>query len=212
LLSEDRLTNDARTRVYVVRHGRTALNAQGRFRGRQDPPLDEQGSVDAHWATRALWGAPLEAVYTSPLVRARETAEAIGEPHGLVAKELADLIDLDFGAWEGLTHDEAAENDADLFRRFHTDPETVTLPGGESVSAVADRALEAFHALAEWHPGGSVAAVTHEVVIRLALVRTEAIGRGSMWDVLLPTGSIVEFVSHAGRLSVAGAVGALLKS
>src|SRR5439155_568046 len=82
---------------------RTLLNAEGRFRGRQDAPLDEQGWIDAHWAGSVLAGEDLEGVYASPLTRARETASEVARRHDLVPKEMPDLIDLDYGAWEGLT-------------------------------------------------------------------------------------------------------------
>jgi broad specificity phosphatase PhoE len=197
-------------RLFLVRHGRTVLNTEGRFRGRQDPALDEQGWTDAHWASGVLAAESLEAVYTSPLTRARETAEAVARRHELVPKELPDLIDLDYGAWDGLTPDEAAERDPDLSRRFRSSPELVTLPGGEAMPGVADRVLLALFEIASSHPGASAVAVSHEIPIRLILARCRPEPAGSFWQPLVPPGCVLALDVGGGAVLLVRSIGALI--
>jgi broad specificity phosphatase PhoE len=85
--------------VYLVRHGRTALNAEGRFRGHLDPPLDEEGRREAKAVGRLLLLRPPTHVHSSPLRRAQETAEAIAQITGAPISTWEDLIDLDYGEW-----------------------------------------------------------------------------------------------------------------
>jgi probable phosphoglycerate mutase len=207
------VTDPQACRIFVVRHGRTALNAQGRYRGRQDPPLDEQGWVDAHWAAGVLAGQPLEAVYTSPLARARQTAEAIGGRHSLVPKEAPELIDLDYGTWEARTPAEAETADPEAFATFRDHPEDAQLPGGEAMRAVADRVLAALRDVVASHPDAPSAAVTHEIPMRLIIGRCLELG-AAIWDVLLPPGAILELRPEPGSTAfvLERAVGALLPS
>jgi len=116
--------------IYVVRHGRTALNAQDRFRGRADPPLDQVGHVEALTAARTLEDLGLLAVHTSPLRRALETAGPIAERAGVPVHVVLGLTDLDYGRWEGRTRVEAAAADPVAFERFLRDPVNATLPRG----------------------------------------------------------------------------------
>lgn len=176
--------------VYLVRHGQTVLNAQGRFRGSENPPLDQIGHREAQRAAQELASATLDAVYSSPLARALETADAIARPHGLAVEAAPGLRDLEYGAWSGRTPDDVARTDGDLYRRFRADPESVTPPAGESVRSVADRALQSIFDVARRHAGGSVVAVTHDVPIRLILGRIARLPPGGMWDLDVPTGSI----------------------
>src|SRR3954470_21985776 len=91
-------------RIHLVRHGRTVMNAEVRFRGRRDVPLDEIGRQEAMDAARSLAGAGLSAAYTSPLARAREVADAIARSAGLDGcTDVAGLLNVDYGEWEGLT-------------------------------------------------------------------------------------------------------------
>src|SRR5437763_13854167 len=106
-------------RIHLVRHGQTVMNTQVRFRGRLDVPLNEVGRKEARDAARALRGAGLVAVYTSPLGRAREVAEAIAVVNGVGAvRDQPNLVNLDYGAWEGLTKEEAADVDPDAWDAY----------------------------------------------------------------------------------------------
>ena len=100
------------TRIHLVRHGTTMLNRANRYRGRRDVPLDRGGWDDAWTAATRLAEVGLDAVYTSPLRRARDTARIVADAAGIdVVTDLPGLVNLDYGKWEGLTADEARECD-----------------------------------------------------------------------------------------------------
>jgi probable phosphoglycerate mutase len=188
------------TIVHLVRHGRTTLNAAGRYRGRADPPLDDEGLRQAAAAGARLADAGLAAVYHSPLLRARQTAEAVGRAAGASITERAELIDIDYGNWEALTPEEAAARDPSAFRTFMEDPLKAEVPGGESVRSVADRMARAISALVEAHPGQAIAAVSHELPIRVTVARARGLDGGALWGFDLPTGAVVPLVARGGEL------------
>ncbi len=169
------------------------MNAQVRFRGRLDVPLNEVGRAEARDAARALVGSGLVAVYTSPLGRAREVAEAIAVKNGVGAvRKQPDLMNLDYGAWEGLTKEEAEAVDPDAWELYVGDPEAAVCPEGESLCEAGDRVIAALRSIAEAHPGQSVAAVSHGVMLRLAVLRVVGASEND-WQFALPTGTALVF-------------------
>ncbi len=194
--------------ILLVRHGRTALNVAGRFRGRQDPPLDREGLAEARRAARYLAGAGLAAVYTSPLRRARATARAIAERSGVRLRVDPDLADLDYGRWTGKTPEEVRREAPVAYRRFRRDPLTSRLPGGEAVQAVLARVDRTLVRLADRFPNRTVVAVTHDVVIRLVVGQVLHRRGAALWRIAVPTGSITRLQAARGRLRVVGRVGA----
>jgi broad specificity phosphatase PhoE len=102
---------------------------------------------------------------------------------------MPELIDLDFGRWEGKTPAEAAVADPEAFARFRNDPRDAVVPGGESVAHLRHRLLRALNLIATEHLGGRVGAVTHEMLLRVALA--EASGNYHLfWERFIPTGSV----------------------
>lgn len=184
---------DTPTRIYLVRHGTTLLNRANRYRGRRDVPLDQGGWDDAWAAARLLDGIGLEAVYTSPLRRARDTARIVADAAGIDhVVDLPGLTNLDYGEWEGLTTEEADALDADAFRGYqHCTPGT-RCPGGESLDLGVARVDLSLRSLAALHPGGTIAAVSHAAIVRLAIVAAGAVER-DRWRVALPNGGVTSF-------------------
>jgi broad specificity phosphatase PhoE len=169
------------------------MNAQVRFRGRLDVPLNEVGRAEARDAARALVGSGLVSVYTSPLGRAREVAEAIAVKNGVGAvRAQPGLLNLDYGAWEGLTKEEAAAVDPEAWASYVDDPELAVCPEGEAVADAADRVVAALRAIAMEHPGQSVAAVSHGVMLRLAVLRVAGASDDD-WQFAMPTGGAIVF-------------------
>lgn len=185
-------------RVYLVRHGQTVMNRQIRFRGVRDVPLDEVGRREALEAAQSLRDRGITAVYSSPLGRAREVARRIALVCGVAeVVDLPLLLNLDYGEWEGLTKHESAALDPDAWALYADSPEHATCPGGESIATAADRIVEALCVLGARHPGESVAAVSHGVMLRLAVLRTHGAPTNG-WQFKVPTGSALEFeVTHA---------------
>jgi broad specificity phosphatase PhoE len=189
-------------RIHLVRHGQTIMNAQVRFRGRLDIPLNEVGRAEAQEAARALVGSGLVAVYTSPLGRAREVAEAIAVKNGVGGvRAQPDLINLDYGAWEGLTKEESAAVDPDAWAAYMNHPEAAVCPEGEAVRDAADRVVAALRAIGRHHAGESVAAVSHGVMLRLAVLRVAGASSAD-WQFAMPTGKAIVFEVEDGEIAL----------
>jgi broad specificity phosphatase PhoE/ribonuclease HI len=178
------------TRLILVRHGSTAHSLEYRFSGRNDLPLDAAGSAQAAaLAARARSFGSVAAVVSSPLRRARQTADWIGSALGLPVTEDADLAELDFGAWEGLTMSEATARDRAAVAAWAASPD-VAPPGGESISALTTRVLRARDALVQRYPEQRAVVVTHVTPIK-ALVRAVLDApAGSMHRMHLDTASV----------------------
>jgi len=123
-------------------------------------------TVEAQDLAVALAGIPFSAVYTSPLARARETAEAVAAVHGLVPIEVADLREIEFGDVEGLEFDRYP---AQLQAELLSEPLSVRFPGGETYGKLRARVCRALDDVVERHAGESVLVVTHAGSIRAAL-------------------------------------------
>ena len=171
------------TQIYLVRHGQTPWNKQEIFRGHKDVPLNEWGRGEAHLAAEALKDKTVSTVYSSPLSRARETAESISSRHGLDVKVLEDLKDICFGEWEGVSHQAVRERYADLYQRWLKEPHTVTFPGGESLGAVASRAVRVVQEVVPKHPGETIVMVSHRVVNRVLICGVVGIDLSRFWQI-----------------------------
>lgn len=160
------------TPVLLVRHAQTAWNRERRMLGRSDIPLDEEGRAQA--AALAAWLAPmpLASIWSSPLSRAMQTAEALAGPRALPVSPLEGLRELDQGELEGRPFGELLTEYASFFAAFREDPAATCVPGGESLGACQSRAWEALtQALFEAEPGPPVALVVHQMVLSGLLCR-----------------------------------------
>jgi probable phosphoglycerate mutase len=160
----------APTRFLLLRHGQTELSVERRYSGRGNPALTDLGRRQAEAAAQfvAAKGDDIAAVITSPLQRAYDTAEAAAKALGLDVNIDADLIETDFGGWEGLTFGEAAERDPALHKRWLRDT-GVAPPDGESFDAAAERVGRARARIIAEHPGETVLVVSHVTPIKTLL-------------------------------------------
>jgi probable phosphoglycerate mutase len=155
--------------VVLLRHGRTADNASGRIQGQLDTPLDDVGRAQAAAAAEVLADAAPAVVLTSDLVRARDTAQAVADRLGLAAVPDPRLRELDLGAWQGLTSDEARERFPDEHRAWRRG-EDVPRGGGETYRQAGERAAACVREQLSAVPaGGVLLAVTHGGTARAAL-------------------------------------------
>ncbi|MCW2921741.1 MAG: histidine phosphatase family protein [Thermoleophilia bacterium] len=183
----------ATTTIHLVRHGRTVLNRDVRFRGRLEVPLDDVGRAEAIAAGQALAIEPVAAVYSSPLGRALEVGTAIAAAGGLEeVHRHDDLVNLDYGRWEGLTSGEAEELDPSAWARYVAAPDVAICPGGEALAAAGNRVVDALRDIGSRHAGERVAAVTHGVMVRLAVLRVLE-ERLPDWQFRIPTGGSLTF-------------------
>ena len=167
------------TRMLLLRHGQTELSVQRRYSGRGNPPLTDLGRRQAAAAAKYLAErGDIDAIVSSPLERALATASAAADQLGLEVTVEADLIETDFGAWEGLTFSEAAQRDPDLHTRWLRDT-SLSPPDGESFDVVADRVRRACNRIIAEYGDATVLVVSHvtpiKTVLRLALDAGEGI-------------------------------------
>jgi broad specificity phosphatase PhoE len=145
--------------IVLVRHGETDWNLERRWQGHADPELNDTGRAQAEAVARSLAAKPFDALYSSDLVRARETAEIIGRELGLPIRLDARMREVDVGEWSGLTMPEIEQRYPEGLRRRREGG--TGWEHGESYSAMGDRVVAALRAIAEAHPGGRVLVVTH---------------------------------------------------
>jgi broad specificity phosphatase PhoE len=189
--------------LYMVRHGTTTMNVQNRYRGRRDVPLDAQGYQDAVDAARVLSGAGVTAVYTGPLRRTIATGQIIAdETHVPDLRILHGLNNVDYGAWEGMTAEEAASYDPPAFSEYRSAPERAVCPAGERLRDAQERIIEAIALIGSRHPGEVVVAVTHAVMIRLAVARITGVG-GEQWRIPVGRGSLTALRIEDGHVTLA---------
>ena len=186
--------------LYLVRHGTTTWNVTNRYRGRRDVPLDTQGWADASAAARQLSPLGLRAVYAGPLQRCIDTAGVIADECGVPVVGVEDgLYNLDYGDWEGLTAQEAAARDPEMFARYVGAPLDALCPNGERLVDAQDRIVEGLRRIGEHHKGERVAGVTHAVMIRLLAAKLLD-RRGEEWRIPVGRGSITKLEVENGQI------------
>lgn len=164
--------------AFLVRHGATDSNLANPpiLQGRSiDGPLSAAGREQAAAAAACLAELGVSAVYSSPLRRARETAEAIALPHQLPIHLVEEISEVDVGAWERRSWVEIAKTEPDAYRRFQEDPARHGYRDGENLQQVHERVEPAIHALMDRHMGERIVIVAHNVVNRVFLANTLAI-------------------------------------
>ncbi len=182
------------TKFILVRHGQTEWNRIERFRGRFDVPLNTAGIQQAQITGRriaAQW-QPV-AVYSSPLLRALKTAEAIAQPFQLPVQPVTDLIDIDYGFWQGLSNDEVSVHWQTELEAWYNAPHTLSIPGGESLADLRNRAMKAIHWLADHHEDETIVLVGHTVINRVILLAVMGLGNERFWRVHQDTCAINVF-------------------
>ena len=192
-------------RVFLIRHGRTAWNARGLFQGTKDIPLDKTGLFQAEAKAKKAAQIPFDAVWSSPLLRALETARVLAGKKGLKVRVHGGLREIEHGEWEGLDAKTVAGRWPGLLGLWHERPDEVVMPGGESLEDVRARALEAMEVV--FGEGReSVAVVSHDAVIKVLLCSWLGLSLGAFWRFDIGNGSItgVEKTEAGFRLFLLG--------
>lgn len=188
----------------LIRHGETAWNAAGIFRGRADVPLSENGLRQAELLAEYLSDKKIDVIYASPLERARNMAEIITGRQGLEVKSAPDLIDIDFGEWQGLSHQEVKDRYPELHRQWVEYPERVMFPNGESLKQVRERAEGFVKRLAASYEGKTAALVAHRVVNKVLICALLGLDESHFWNIRQDTGGITTFSYENGRFILTG--------
>ena len=161
----------ASTWVYLARHGEVLHAAEGRFFGHTDVALSPVGVAQAATLGERLAAEPIEAVYASDLLRARESATPLAVARGMDVIALPPLREMAMGRWEGLTAEEIQGREPDAFATWMASVGEFPFPEGESVPDLVARAWPAFEGLAEAHAGAPFAIVAHGGTNRAILCR-----------------------------------------
>ena len=156
------------TKVFLIRHGVTPWHAEKRVLGQRDIPLSDEGITQAESVATLFSGIPLADIITSPMQRAVQTAEILGNRYNIQVARDPRLADFALGKWSGMTYDEVAENPE--YQRFIADPLSERIPGGENLADIRERSTSAVEQALEDSPSGdAIAIITHAGIIRVIL-------------------------------------------
>jgi len=183
------------TKFILVRHGETEWNKERRIQGSaSDTPLSPTGLNQAEQLALKLKTDPVQAIFSSPLQRALDTAKAIAQYHNLEVRVLPELKEINVGELEGqLSLTLAKRFDEFVCRNGQNDEGWIKLPGGESVNEVQTRAWEAIQNMAHQYPEGTVVVVSHYFVIMSIVCRILNLPLNNMVHLRLSTGTVSIF-------------------
>ncbi len=171
------------TTILLVRHGQTEWNRIERFRGRVDIELNSNGLIQAQkTAIRIQKHWQPEIIFSSPLKRALQTAQAIAALTNVQVKAIPDLVYIDYGDWQGVTPDETRLKWPDQLDAWYRNPDKVQIPGGENPLEVQSRAMGAIATVTKTFPNQTIVMVSHTVVNRLILLGILGIGLEHFWQ------------------------------
>jgi probable phosphoglycerate mutase len=186
------------TRICIVRHGETDWNAERRLQGHIDVPLNAVGLAQARATAAILAGETFTALYSSDLQRAAQTAGVAAEVLKLAVRPEPRLRERRYGAFQGLTYEEAQARFPDAYRRFQErEPEFAFADGGESLVDFAARIRTALGDLARRHPGEQILVVTHGGVLDIAHRLTSGQPLASPRDFHIPNAAL-NWIEYAG--------------
>jgi ribonuclease H / adenosylcobalamin/alpha-ribazole phosphatase len=190
-----------------VRHTEPEARAVGRCYGRLDVDLSEDGRRHARALGTALVGFGVQALYSSPLRRGRDTARLIGAQLELEPRVHAGLVEIDFGELEGRTYDEIAASEPALYRLWMERPTAVRFPGGESYAELRGRAADVLAEIRAEHVDSVVAVVAHGGVIRAMLAPALGLGDDELFAIPQDYGgvSIVDWSGESALVQVVNA-------
>ncbi len=181
-----------RTTTLLLRHGETPLSAERRFAGRGDIPLTETGSRQAAAAARRLAArGGLDVIVSSPLRRARQTAAAVAGATGAPLETDDDLVETDFGGWEGMTFAEAAQHSPAEMSAWLASADAAP-PGGESFATAGRRVTAALDRLLDAYPGRTLLLVSHVTPIKTLACRALLAPPAALFRMHLSVASLCE--------------------
>ena len=152
------------TTIFLARHGESDWNVEKRFQGHTDRPLTERGREQAYALADLVAGEKIDAIYTSPLSRAQETAEIVAARVGLEPVALPELREVDTGSWSGLSRADVEARFPEGFARWRSGGSG--WEDGETYEEMAERVIGALGTVAEAHPDGRVLVISHGGPIR----------------------------------------------
>jgi len=190
------------TKILLVRHGNVEGIKPERFRGRQPLPLTARGRAEAQAVARRIAGGwrPRK-IYTSPLGRCVETGAAIAAACGAPTEVCDDLIDIDYGAWQFKTFDEARAADPALFAAWFATPHLARFPNGESLQDLVARAANVLRLVLSRHPDDTIVLVGHDSINRALILQLIDQPLSAYWRIAQTPCCLNEIDVSAGKIS-----------
>ena len=177
-------------RLILARHGETSWNREGRSQGQIPTELNDKGIRQARNSAQALRLFPVRALYSSPLRRAMQTAETIGQALSLPVIPLEGLKEMDLGRLNGLTDDDMRQNFPEIINRWREDPSAVQMPGGESLLVVQERAWNTLESIRRGDDDNPAVAVSHNFVIGVIVLRVLGLPLSNFQRIRVELGSL----------------------
>ena len=191
-------------KLYIIRHGQTDWNVQGRIQGRQDIPLNAAGRSQAQMLAKGMEKRPVTAIYSSPQLRAMETAMALAGNQGVEVIPLPELVEIGYGDWEGRTASDILTKERKLYEEWWQHPATVAPPGGETLNQVDARCRKAWERIKR-EMKGDTAVVAHGGTLAHFIVHLLE-GQPDAAEIVVGNASIttIEYDPVTGQCSLEG--------
>jgi phosphoserine phosphatase len=183
-------------KLYLIRHGETESNRKGIFRGRLDIPLSTKGREQAEGLKEYFKNISIDTLYSSPLGRAKETAEIALPGHHVIVEPM--LNNLDLGDWSGMNKASVKEKLPGMWEQWITHPETIAFPGGEALDDVLQRSKR-FLETAVAGEGECIAVVSHRSVVKVILAAAIGLEKDYYWKFHLDNASVSLVYFEPGR-------------
>lgn len=172
------------TTLYLVRHGETPWNLEGRYQGHLDPPLTERGRRQAEATAEKLAPIGFDAIYSSDLARARQTAEALAAKTGLPIQLDARLREIHQGDWQGVIVGDIRARWPRELEGWESDPWRYYPPNGERLQELRQRLFAAIRDIVTRFPHGKIAIFTHKLPIALLKINYKGYPAADIWSLL----------------------------
>jgi len=184
------------TRIYLIRHGQSEGNLKGYFQGSRDVPLSDLGRKQAEKLGERCSSLKLDAVYSSVLSRAHDTAKAVAVKHGMEVIKVPGLEEIHLGVWEGRSISELEVEFPEEMHRWRVSPHLMTVPGGESLQEASDRFFAALGSIIDENPNRTVAVVAHGGVIRYFFARVRNVSLDKLADIKVQGNTSVNLIEY----------------
>lgn len=170
-------------RIILLRHGETLWNLEGRFQGQEDTELSERGLDQGRAAAQALKDIPIDAAVSSPLKRSFLTCKMAADLHGIPVTADPRLTEISHGKWEGIRAEEIIRRYPEEFELWHTHPEQIQMPGGESLEDVRKRVRAAFDEYTRTYDGKVLLIAAHDAVNKAILCDLMGLDMSHFWQI-----------------------------
>ncbi|MCX7965333.1 MAG: histidine phosphatase family protein [Syntrophorhabdaceae bacterium] len=188
-------------RIYILRHGETHWNKEEIFRGRNDMPLNQIGIKQAELAAIYFKDRGIERIFSSPLLRALQTAKAVGIQINRGIETIEEFTDINFGIWEGLTLKEVENNYPEDFSIWVKSPEKLSIKGGETLEMVRERIAKGLEKIFS-EKDDNILIVTHRAICKIMVLFLLDMGNEFFWAMKFDPASITLLEKTNNRFSL----------